>query len=71
MCKRARCLGICRPCCVTMRLAAGFDLFFCDVDIPWASDISSTIAKHTELDFVAQHNWPLPDVNVGFFLARR
>ena len=33
---------------------AGFDLLFCDVDIPWATDISVPMAAHTDLDWVAQ-----------------
>ena len=54
-------------------LMRGFDLFFCDVDIPWTSDYRVQLMKDVpdHVAFVGQQNWPQCDMNVGFFYARR
>jgi len=54
-------------------LAAGYDLFFSDTDIPWTHDWvgeATGWALKDSIDILLSPGWPWQDLNTGFFFAR-
>lgn len=54
-------------------LAAGYNLFFSDTDIPWTHDWVGEIAGWAladGVDILLSPGWPWQDLNTGFFFAR-